>query len=220
MKLVKRHDRPEEEEGKVEVVLEEVKDGEDALLPLGALEREAHAAHDGEATSSIEKDILKIKSSCYKPALGEKRTVTTRHVASLRCSLILQKTSTFGAVGKAPDYTLANISAANEHCCWKDQARAPSSVWIIHPRGAVGPFSPQPLGEDVVVIWDGNVTLSWGRALPRGRREAMEAQWRGGNTLQEVMMGRDGQYRPSQGLHGFIRLSLGFSPPPPMRGSL
>lgn len=42
----------------------------------------------------------------------------------------------------------------------------------------------------------------------------MEAQWRGGNTLQEVMMGRDGQYRPSEGLHGFIRLSLGFFPPP------
>lgn len=117
VKLVKCHDRSEEEEGKVEVVLEEVEDGENALLPLGALEREAHAAHDGEATSSIEKDILKIKSSCYKPALGEKWTVTTRHAASLRFSLILQKTSTLGAVGKAPNYAPAIIPTANEHCC-------------------------------------------------------------------------------------------------------
>lgn len=78
MELVKRHDGPEEEEGEVEVVLEEVEDGVDALLPLAALEREAHAAHDGEAAASVEEDILKIKSSRYKPALDEKRRVTTK----------------------------------------------------------------------------------------------------------------------------------------------
>lgn len=72
MELVKCHDRPKEEEWEVEVVLEEVEDGVDALFPLRALECKAHAAHDGEAASSIEKDILKIKSSRYKPALDEK----------------------------------------------------------------------------------------------------------------------------------------------------
>lgn len=49
--------------------------------------------------------------------------------------------------------------------------------------------------------------------LPRGRREAVEAQWRGRSAFQEVMMGRDWQYCPSEGLHSFIRFSLGFSPP-------
>lgn len=76
MELVKGHDRPEEEEGEVEVVLEEVEDGVDALLLLGALEGEAHAAHDGEGAASVEKDILEIKSSRHKPTLGRKQRLT------------------------------------------------------------------------------------------------------------------------------------------------
>lgn len=93
MELVKCHDRPKEEEGEVEVVLEEVEDGVDALFPLRALKCKAHAAHDGEAASSIEEDVLKIKSSCYKPALDEKQRVTTRNVVPLLCSLALWRTS-------------------------------------------------------------------------------------------------------------------------------
>jgi len=85
MELVKRHDRPEEEEGEVEVVFEEVKDGVNAVFLLRVLECKAHAAHDGEAASSIEEDILKIKSSRYKPALDEKQRVTTKNVEPLLC---------------------------------------------------------------------------------------------------------------------------------------
>lgn len=100
MELVKRHDRPKKEEREVEVVLEEVEDGVDALFPLGALECKAHAAHDGEAASSIEEDILKIKSSRYKPALDEKRRVTTRNAVSFLCSLALWRTSLLGQQAK------------------------------------------------------------------------------------------------------------------------
>lgn len=48
----------------------------------------------------------------------------------------------------------------------------------------------------------------------------MEAQWRGRSTFQEVMMSRGWQYCPSEGLDGFIRFSLGFSPPTSERKSL
>lgn len=89
MELVKRHDRPEEEEWEVEVVLEEVEDGVDALFPLGALEGEAHAAHDGEGAPSVEKDILEVKSSCHKPTLDKKQRVTTRSMVSPLCCLAL-----------------------------------------------------------------------------------------------------------------------------------
>lgn len=94
--LVKRHDRPKEEEWEVEVVLEEIKYGVDALFLLSALKCKAHAAHDGEPTSSIEKNILKIKSSRYKPALDEKLRVTTRNMVSLLCALPLWRLSFLG----------------------------------------------------------------------------------------------------------------------------
>lgn len=87
--LVKRHDRPKEEEREVEVVLEEVEDGVDALFPLTALEGEAHAAHDGEGATSIEKDILEIKSSCHKPTLDKRERVTTRSCLALWGTLLL-----------------------------------------------------------------------------------------------------------------------------------
>lgn len=96
MELVKRHDRPEEEEWEVEVVLEEVEDGVDALALLAALEGKAHAAHDGEGAASVEKDILEIKSSCYKPTLHKKQRVTTRNVVSLLCCLVLGGTPLLG----------------------------------------------------------------------------------------------------------------------------
>lgn len=115
MELVKGHDRPEEEEREVEVVLEEVEDGVDALFPLRALERKAHAAHDGEAAPSVEEDILEIKSSGYKPALHEKQRVTTRNAVSLLCSLALRRTSLLGAAGKAPNHALTPVvPGANE----------------------------------------------------------------------------------------------------------
>lgn len=100
MELVKRHDRPKEEEREVEVVLEEVEDGVDALFSFRALQCKAHAAHDGEAASSVEEDILKIKSSRYKPTLDKKRKVTTRNTVSLLCSLALWRTSLVGQQAK------------------------------------------------------------------------------------------------------------------------
>lgn len=72
MESVKGHDGSEEKEGEVEIVLQEGEDGEVPVLPVTVLQSKAHAAHDAEAGSSVKEDILKIKSSRYKPILDKR----------------------------------------------------------------------------------------------------------------------------------------------------
>lgn len=69
--LIESHDGSEVEEGEVEVVLEQLQEAEVALPPLAVLQGETHAPHDGEATTTIEKDVAKLK--------------VPRHKASLQC---------------------------------------------------------------------------------------------------------------------------------------
>lgn len=72
MESIKGHDRSKEKEREVEIVLQQGEDGIVAVLPLTVLQGETHAAHDAEATASVKENILKIKSSCYKPVLGKR----------------------------------------------------------------------------------------------------------------------------------------------------
>lgn len=61
VKLVKSHDRPKEEVGEVEVVFQQVSEGVAAFLAVAVLQREAHAAHEAEATPAVEQDILQVE---------------------------------------------------------------------------------------------------------------------------------------------------------------
>lgn len=69
MEAVKGHDGPEEEEGQVEVVLEEVSKGVMAVGVGAALQCEADAPENSEAAAPVEQYVLKIKGACYKPTL-------------------------------------------------------------------------------------------------------------------------------------------------------
>lgn len=69
MEAVKGHDGPEEEEGQVEVVLEQVDEGVAAVGVGALLQGKAGAAQHCEAAAPLEQHLLKIKSACYKPVL-------------------------------------------------------------------------------------------------------------------------------------------------------
>lgn len=69
MKAIKGHDRPEEEEGQVEVVLQQVGQGIAVPRVGTVLQREAGTTQDREASTAQEQHLLEIKSACYKPAL-------------------------------------------------------------------------------------------------------------------------------------------------------
>lgn len=76
VEAVEGHDGPEEEEGQVEIVLEQVSKGVAAVGVGTALQREAGAAKHREAAASVEQDVLKIKGACYKPTLeGDSKPV-------------------------------------------------------------------------------------------------------------------------------------------------
>lgn len=61
MKPVESHNGSEEEEGEVEVVFQQVSEGVAAVLLVTVLQREAHTAHDAEATASVEEDVLQVE---------------------------------------------------------------------------------------------------------------------------------------------------------------
>lgn len=65
MKTVESHNRSKKEEREVEVVFQEVREGIVSLFPVTVLQSEAHAAHDAEATASVEQDILQVKRSSH-----------------------------------------------------------------------------------------------------------------------------------------------------------
>lgn len=69
MEAVKGHYGSEEEEGQVEVVLEQVRKRVAAVGVGAALQREADAAENSEAAAPVEQYVLKIKGACYKPTL-------------------------------------------------------------------------------------------------------------------------------------------------------
>lgn len=69
MKTVKSHNRSKEKEREVEVVFQEVGEGVVALFPVTVLQGKAHAAHDAEATASIEQDVLQVKRSGHQGLL-------------------------------------------------------------------------------------------------------------------------------------------------------
>lgn len=68
---VERHDGPEEEEGEVEVVLEQVGEFVVAVLLLAVLQAEAHAAHDAEAAAAVEQDVLEVEGTGHQGLLEE-----------------------------------------------------------------------------------------------------------------------------------------------------
>ena len=74
MELVEGHDGAEEEEGEVEVVLEQVQEGVAALLAVAVLQCEAHAAHDGEAAAAVEQHVLQVEGACHQRFLRDRRT--------------------------------------------------------------------------------------------------------------------------------------------------
>lgn len=69
METVEGHDGPEEEEGQVEIVLQQVSKGVAAVRVGAALQREAGAPKHRETTAPVEEHVLKIKGACYKPTL-------------------------------------------------------------------------------------------------------------------------------------------------------
>lgn len=74
MEAVEGHDGSEEEEGQVEIVLEQVSKGVAAVGVGAALQGEAGAPQNCEAAATVEQYVLKIKGACYKPTLeGDSR---------------------------------------------------------------------------------------------------------------------------------------------------
>lgn len=69
MESIKCHDGSEEEEREVEVVLDQIHEAVMAVLLLAVLQRETHAAHDGESTASVEQDILEVEGAGDEPGL-------------------------------------------------------------------------------------------------------------------------------------------------------
>lgn len=84
MESIKRHDGSEEEEREVEVVLDQIHKAVVAVLLFAILQSEAHAAHDGEPTASIEQDILKIEGAGHKASLKKQRTLIE---SDIKCSI-------------------------------------------------------------------------------------------------------------------------------------
>ena len=74
VELVKGHDGAEEEEGQVEVVLEQVQEGVAAFLAVAVLQGEAHAAHDGEAAAAVKQDVLQVEGARHQRLLGGRGT--------------------------------------------------------------------------------------------------------------------------------------------------
>lgn len=69
IELIKGHDGPKVEEGKVEVVLEQFQDVVVPILPLTVLQSKAHTTHYRKPATSVEKNMTKLKVSLHKICL-------------------------------------------------------------------------------------------------------------------------------------------------------
>lgn len=77
VEAVKGHDGPKEEEGQVEVVLEQVSKGVAAVRVGTALQRKAGATQHRETAAPVKQHLLKIKSARYKPVLDGREQATS-----------------------------------------------------------------------------------------------------------------------------------------------
>lgn len=69
METIKGHDRSKEEEGEVEVVLDQIHETVVTIFLLTVLKSKAHTAHNGEAAAPVEQDVLQIKGARRKAFL-------------------------------------------------------------------------------------------------------------------------------------------------------
>ena len=69
MKLVESEDGAKEEVRQVEVVLEQLQEAIAALPPHTVFQGEAHTAHDGEATATVEQDVAQVKVPLHQARL-------------------------------------------------------------------------------------------------------------------------------------------------------
>lgn len=69
IEFIKGHDGSEVEEGEVEVVLEQLQDAVVTSFPLAVLQSKAHAAHYGEAATTIKEHWAQSKVSTHEPSL-------------------------------------------------------------------------------------------------------------------------------------------------------